>query len=650
MRAVPQALTIHIERDGGEEPTDQFSGGKRTYRALAENGATIGRATFPWPALQEWMNAWTDPVPSRALQKCIGDALKDFLTTLLQNSVDSWPTMEEKLLQADSAGRSIVLELRLGAVELFAIPWELSTMSDGRPLGQLPSCVIQYEWVSTSPPREPGPTGRVLYAWAQPVEPVPVHEHRNAIKRSVTAFNPDPKRDELPYATLQGIRDRLQQAENDRAPFRVLHLLCHGVRVTKNEFGLKLHPADPHEPPHHVTGSELRAALTSFGASLDCVVLSACHGANAGAPGEMFGGVAHELHRQGIPTVIASRMPLSDEGSEKFAAAFYQALYRDQRTMNEAFRTARLAAGADWATLQLLRSNRPARAAPRARRVLFGPSGRLPRLDPAGVAAALEINLEVASASVLHALAGRLGDTLSLPVLQPLGRVAPELPLYDEEWNRSFAEVDRFADALTARIARDGAQSLHLFGIAPLPLMFWLGWRLQRQPTLQIYQQHHGWGDAWSLGYSSTLTADDVPFFDVHWPDPDQVAQAERLAVTIEVRHRATNEQLAKWLGTEGQGAVLRLVARPQPSATAVRDPFDAARALKQLQQSLDQVPERYPSAREIWLGIAGPASLAAALGRAWRPNVHGRLVLFNFRKGEGYTRVHPLDGSRNSA
>lgn len=67
---------------------------------------------------------------------------------------------------------------------------------------------------------------------------------------------------------------------------------------------------------------------------------------------------------------------------------------------------------------------------------------------------------------------------------------------------------------------------------------------------------------------------------------------------------------------------------------------MDTTRAVDEFRAYLDRIHAEWPGVREVWLAMACPASLAAALGRAYNPKTQATFRLFNFRKSEGYMEV----------
>ena len=144
---------------------------------------------------------------------------------------------------------------------------------------------------------------------------VPAAEHQAALRRAATegiaCF--DPRRDALADVSLASPRATRSE---EQPPSR-----CSTCSATAAASGCKRRVVRPRldapsgGAPALVDAGALRRVLEPHRRTLRLVVLSACYGGDAGAPGNALGAVAQELHRIGIPAVIASRQPLSVPGS-----------------------------------------------------------------------------------------------------------------------------------------------------------------------------------------------------------------------------------------------------------------------------------------------------------------------------------------------
>ena len=133
----------------------------------------------------------------------------------------------------------------------------------------------------------------------------------------------------LPQATLDEI-----EKECATGDYTHVHILSHGVPAPKGDderFGLALHDRVNPAQTDIVDGERLAKALrpprrdgrTGFARPV-IVTLAAC---NAGNPGEVTSpgaSIAHALHAEGVPLVVASQFPLSFAGSVIMTRVLYR--------------------------------------------------------------------------------------------------------------------------------------------------------------------------------------------------------------------------------------------------------------------------------------------------------------------------------------
>lgn len=349
-------LQLEILRSSQAEDPFAFQIGHQEYLLRLPFGG-VERATLDWNAelladLTALAACDRDPV----LIQRIGERLRRFLAT------PSFAQSERELLAAVARSEPVFLTLRLAAAELFALPWELLSLSgSGLALGALPGVLLRYAWPKTQTakpliPDSPSEGGRVLFAWSASAGSVPAAEHEAALRRACeSAQLPfDPARDVVPHVSRAGLAAHLAQRAASE-PVAILHLLCHGVRSGQT-FGLSWD--DDEGGTELVDASKLRQLLLPHAADIKLVVIAACDGGNPGELGNHLGSVAQTLHRAGIATVLASRYPLSVLGSIAFTDELYGALLGDPCSLEQAVLRARQrlwldVAGLDWAALQL---------------------------------------------------------------------------------------------------------------------------------------------------------------------------------------------------------------------------------------------------------------------------------------------------------
>ena len=354
--ALPLDITLELARSEDAGDPFAFRFGEQTYLVRREGGAAESAAMLWDDELFADLAALarSDPI---ARQR-VGERVRTFIAQA------DWGAHEQAIAVALEAGRRVHVTLRFAAAELYLLPWELLTLkATGQHLGELADCLVHYEWPSTvtaAPTPDPPPEGgRILFAWSAAGGAVAVAEHLDLLRRTSAEghhlFNPD--RDVLPHVSLASLHDALA---GPGSPIAVLHLLCHGGRLgtQTDAYGLIWDPSPPESALTLVDAGALRRVLERHKGTLRLVVLSACYSGNAGAPGNALGAVAQELHRIGIPAIIASRQPLSVPGSIALTETLYRHLLVDLVSLEDAFLAARArlmldASSGDWASLQL---------------------------------------------------------------------------------------------------------------------------------------------------------------------------------------------------------------------------------------------------------------------------------------------------------
>jgi hypothetical protein len=267
-------------------------------------------------------------------------------------------------------GGAVQLDLVTAARELWTIPFEAATTPDGEPLFARKDPVVVLtrrvpQHFAEQRPAWPA-RPRVLFAHASPAwlgaDPVPAAEHRAALLKALRPWvDPLPGLDvvvgdersvltTLPEASLQDIAEACRAAEKEGRPYTHVHILAHGVFVqhpvysSRSGYAIALAADDGKAAEADAIVTALRPhAEDGSRADLPLVVsLAVCDGGNAANSRVRAAGVAQELHRDGIPVVVASQLPLTFEGSVVLARELYGGWMagRDVRAVLHAARVA----------------------------------------------------------------------------------------------------------------------------------------------------------------------------------------------------------------------------------------------------------------------------------------------------------------------
>ncbi len=239
-------------------------------------------------------------------------------------------------LSSETERSQTLTQLRIvfSASELAMLPFELSKLpSDPESSGvwlalqaRNPVCITRHVR-SVSAEGMSWPTNpRILFV-AGPE--TPVDEHRQALLRVMAPWfdaddSPGDRLVVLEEARLADIEREVAAAAKKNAAFTHVHILAHGAPLDPTDrystFGVALRD-------EVISGRQLAITLTSIGEKGSnrpaVVTLATCDSGKQGDVRMPDASVAHDLHDQGIPLVVASQFPLSVEGSLPFVEVFF---------------------------------------------------------------------------------------------------------------------------------------------------------------------------------------------------------------------------------------------------------------------------------------------------------------------------------------
>ena len=261
------------------------------------------------------------------------------------------PALVSELRSARSnPSRLVNIRLVVSAFELGLVPFE-ATMPPADTSGSGAPLLLGTPTTMTREIRRGRPlevqwnrAPKILFAFASPREfpAVPAQEHLEALRRAIEPWvRIRDRREErlddvrrlltvLPNATASKISDYCR-----RDDFTHVHILAHGVPMPRSEerrFGLALSGEEAADGYSVADGQSLAMALKGLKSSgvakkpPTVVTLATCDSGNTGSVLTPGGSIAHELHAQDIPWVIASQFPLWMRASSIAAECIYRGL------------------------------------------------------------------------------------------------------------------------------------------------------------------------------------------------------------------------------------------------------------------------------------------------------------------------------------
>ena len=285
--------------------------------------------------------------------------VKDRAGSQIASMLASIPGLAGVLAGEHSQAGSIThLRLIVSAAELALLPFELSKV----PVG---AGSVGDDWLALQPDRPlcitrhvrgvPPPSGwpnrpRILFVSG---DDVPFEQHLDIFERVLEPWRtdqltrrPDSPRhwsSEMLTVIERATLDEIRAVTADKS-FTHVHVLAHGAEIEgrrTSRHGIAL-------GDRVVTGGDLALALaSSVGGDRDLpsvVTLAACDSAAQGSIITPGGSVAHDLHASGIPLVVASQFPISEQASVPFTEAFYAGELRGEHPFESLTKVRRLLA------------------------------------------------------------------------------------------------------------------------------------------------------------------------------------------------------------------------------------------------------------------------------------------------------------------
>lgn len=306
----------------------------------------------------------TVTVPDRVREATVGEVGRDVADILAEI-----PSLLAELASARGAAATrptdhthfAHLNLVLGGSELALIPFELAFAPQAFP-GESQELALQLT-LPVVPTRQTRRSLPTFTTWDARQEPkllvisaapagldVPLAEHLHALRAaiepwvgwpanagiSVKASDRLPQVKQrlrvLPGASLNQIRDLCA-----RERYTHVHILAHGGSYElsgERQYGVVLCSDSDPARAEVVSGRRLAKALQAQShdghgrSSPFLVTLATCDSGNPGSVLVPGGGIAHDLHDEGIPWVIASQFPLTKAGSVVMTEMLYPGLLR----------------------------------------------------------------------------------------------------------------------------------------------------------------------------------------------------------------------------------------------------------------------------------------------------------------------------------
>lgn len=349
-----RTITLEILRHG--PPHNQLLSPLTQYLALCENHAAV-TINVPYEHAQflHRLRALSYELQDEATRRFQLDDTGRELGQLLARI----PSLIAELTQSGQGTNGDLLHMRMivSASELALLPFELAISANGFPgegrsfllQSTLPICLTREVRQASGANPSWTRTPKILFAAASPADvgPIPLESHLLALRGAIDPWvhhfeNAEERRRKieehlvvLPHATVEQIREQCATGT-----FTHVHILAHGLATTPRNrldyhYGLALNDSRDPAQKSVVDGRTLARVLRT-----DCadgsgpaqplvVTLASCNSGDVGSVVNFAGAgasIAHAIHAEGVPLVVASQFPLSFRGSVQMVETIYPGL------------------------------------------------------------------------------------------------------------------------------------------------------------------------------------------------------------------------------------------------------------------------------------------------------------------------------------
>jgi hypothetical protein len=198
----------------------------------------------------------------------------------------------------------------------------------------------------------------------------------------------------------------------------------------------------------------------------------------------------------------------------------------------------------------------------------------------------------------------------------------PEAVLGDTYWKVGCAKIDEITQRISYEISQNHARHLSIFALARIPLLVYLGFKLDDKIPTDLYQKQRGGDEGWL------------------WPEDD----VEPITFETNEINRGSNMDevvvILSLSGTIGAGELPEAVAgkktyeiRPhgiEPNRDLFRSKATLDAFSREYHDLLSKLETLQPKPQLIHLFLAAPITAAIACGRGLMRHVHPAMVVYD--------------------
>ena len=188
-----------------------------------------------------------------------------------------------------------------------------------------------------------------------------------------------------------------------------------------------------------------------------------------------------------------------------------------------------------------------------------------------------------------------------------------------------------FNNTVRNRLVDGDIRHLSVFGLAPQPLLVFLGKLLSDIPEAQVYQRHRE-PQTWRWQRNDLITQ-----FDVIEPDHIQPLVALNISLSATIDNSRIEQVL-------GENTSIWKLTIPQPHNDFMRSASQLQQFRNEFRTLMDKIKSKHGHDTTLHIFPAVPISVAIEIGRTWMPKADMAMVLYDeIKERNGFVKAFNL-------
>lgn len=195
-------------------------------------------------------------------------------------------------------------------------------------------------------------------------------------------------------------------------------------------------------------------------------------------------------------------------------------------------------------------------------------------------------------------------------------------------WNSKKKEIEQKLEKFYSDFDRNGHEHISIFGIGPIPLLMFLGSKLNNKIKTKVFQRHHDNG-SWLWKEEKSLASYDHKSI-------KRNKAFKKVALLLSLSGPIDRGLLPKTIMTSYDVYELKLNS-DNPNYNFLRTEKDLYEFKKEFQNCISNIKSSYPGIKEIDLFPAVPAPVAILCGMSLNKNSDPSINIYNTHKKSNF-------------